>query len=87
MNILRITDFDGIFLRDDLDFDPETEIGLDVAPAQGLYLPKWDGTKWIEAGVAPEPAPPEPTLEERVAEVESDVDVIVTTLATIEGVI
>lgn len=38
----------GIFLRDDFTFDEETEIGLDVTPAQGFYLPKWDGEKWIE---------------------------------------
>ena len=31
------------FIRDDFTFDHETEIGLDVEPAQGLYKPKWSG--------------------------------------------
>lgn len=40
----------GVFLRDDFSFDEETEIGLDVNPAQGLYQPKWDfeNEKWVE---------------------------------------
>ena len=59
--ILRITDLNGIFLRDDFTFDEETEIGLDTEPAQGLYTPKWDGEKWIEAGQIPEPVPQVPT--------------------------
>ena len=69
--ILRITDKNGLFLRDDFDFDAETEIGLDVAPAQGLYAPRWNGKEWIEGGVAPEPKPQEPTIEERLQATES----------------
>lgn len=38
----------GVFLRDDFTFDENTEIGLQVEPAQGFYLPKWDGVKWVE---------------------------------------
>ena len=38
----------GMFLRDDFTFNEEMEIGLDVTPAQGFYLPKWDGEQWIE---------------------------------------
>ena len=38
----------GVFLRDDFTFDENTEIGLQVEPAQGFYLPKWDGMKWVE---------------------------------------
>ena len=60
--MLRIIDKETqLFLRDDFTFDVETEIGLDVAPAQSLYAPKWDGEKWIEAGQAPEQVPQEPT--------------------------
>ena len=60
--ILRIIDKQThLFIRDDFTFDEETEIGLDVEPAQGLYAPKWDGDKWVEAGEAPEPTPQEPT--------------------------
>lgn len=39
----------GVFLRDDFSFDENTEIGLNVEPAQGFYLPKWDGSKWVES--------------------------------------
>ena len=60
--ILRIIDKQTqLFLQDDFTFDEETEIGLNVEPAQGLYVPKWDGEKWIETGQAPEPTPQEPT--------------------------
>ena len=47
--ILRVIDKQtNLFLRDDFSFDEETEIGLNVTPAQGLYHPKWDGEKWVE---------------------------------------
>jgi len=48
MKILRITDKQGNFLRDDFSYDEATEIGLDVEPAQGFYKPKWDGEMWVE---------------------------------------
>ena len=48
MKILRIINKQGYFIRDDFTFDEETEIGLDVEASQGLYLPKWDGEKWVE---------------------------------------
>ena len=35
-------------------FDPQY---VEEAPPQGLYLPKWTGTEWVEGGVAPEPVP------------------------------
>lgn len=61
-----------LFLRDDFTFDEETEIGLEVIPAQGLHQPKWDGTEWVE-GLSEEeideltkPQPQEPTIEERL---------------------
>ena len=69
--MLRIIDKQTqLFIRDDFTFDEETEIGLDVTPAQGLYQPKWCGTQWIETGQAPEPTPQEPTIEERLEQTE-----------------
>ena len=60
--MLRIIDKETqLFIRDDFTYDEATEIGLDVAPAQSLYAPKWDGKKWIETGQAPEQVPQEPT--------------------------
>ena len=32
-----------LFIRDDLDYDTETEVALSVTPVQGLYKPKWSG--------------------------------------------
>ena len=75
--ILRIIDKQTkLFIRDDFDFDEETEIGLDVTPAQGLYIPKWDGDKCVEGATQEEideltkPRPHEPTIEERLEQTE-----------------
>ena len=59
-----------LFIRDDFDFDEETEIGLDVEQAQGFYLPRWNGTEWVEGGVAPEPVEPEPQAPSEAERIE-----------------
>lgn len=42
--MLRIIDKQSnLFIRDDFTYDPETEIGLNTEPAQGLLKPKWSG--------------------------------------------
>ena len=73
----------GMFLRDDFTFDKETEIGLEVIPAQGFYLPKWDGEKWIEGLKETEilaiknksvEVATESTLEQQVAELQNQLD-------------
>ena len=64
----------NLFIRDDFDYNPETEIGLDVNPAQGFYWPKWNGTEWVEGGVAPEPTPAVPTEVERIDAMEEALD-------------
>ena len=82
-----------MFLRDDFTFNEETEIGLDVNPAQGFYHPKWDGEKWIEGlteaeimAIKNQPIQPqEPTLEERVAELQQ-VIVELTTVLNDKGI-
>jgi hypothetical protein len=59
MKLLRITDKDGLFLRDDFTFNEETEIALDVEASQGLYQPKWDfeTQTWVEGATEiPTPA-------------------------------
>ena len=33
---------------------------VEEAPQHGFYLPRWNGTEWIEGGQAPQPAEPEP---------------------------
>ena len=72
--ILRVIDKQThLLLRDDFTFDEETEIGLKVEPAQGLYAPKWDGEKWIETGQAPEPTSQELTEKERLDNLENTI--------------
>ena len=49
---------------EDGELDPQY---IEDAPTQGFYWPKWNGTEWVEGGVAPEPTEPEPqapTMEE-----------------------
>ena len=74
-----------LFIRDDFDFDEETEIGLDVEPAQGFYLPCWNGAEWVEGGQAPEPIEPElqvPTVEQMaIALVQTQMELEATTEA------
>ena len=63
----------NLFIRDDFTFDEETELALDVTPAQGLFRPRWDGTGWVEdmtpaeiQAIKDAAIPAGPTLEERV---------------------
>ena len=77
--MLRIIDKQtNFFIRDDLTHDTETELALDVDPAQGFYKPKWSGEvgKWVEGATQEEldeltkTQPQEPTVEERLAQTE-----------------
>ena len=69
--ILRIIDKQTkVFIRDDFTFDRETEIGLEVEPSQGLYVPKWNGESWEEGATQEyidslKPEPQELPLEEK----------------------
>lgn len=63
-----------LFIRDDFEFNPVTEIGLEVAPSQGLYISKWNGEAW-EEGATQEyidslKTQAEPSLEERIQALE-----------------
>ena len=76
--IKRITDLQGFFIRDDFTYDEETEIALNVIPAQGLYKPKWNGEQWIEGMSVEEiqaipQTPTELSIEDRLNTVETDV--------------
>ena len=76
--ILRIIDKQtNLFIRDDFNFNPETEIGLEVEPSQGLYIPKWNGEAWEEGAtqeyidsLKAQAEPQEPSLEERIQALE-----------------
>ena len=66
----------GLFIRDDFAYDEETEIALEVEPAQGFYRPRWNGTEWIEGltqeeiGALKANTVAEPTIEERLQALE-----------------
>ena len=64
----------GLFLRDDFTYDPETESAYEGDIPSGFYLPRFDGTEWVEGMTAEQiqaikdsAVPAEPTLEEKVA--------------------
>ncbi len=95
--ILRIIDKQTkLFIRDDFSHDEETELALDVTPAQGLFRPRWDGTQWVEDMSAEEiielqlaAEPTEPTMETLIEEIVKKVVIhdgkIVTLEDTIDG--
>ena len=63
-NFLEDVLFDSHPTLEDGELDPQY---IEDAPAQGFYWPKWNGTEWVEGGVAPEQTEPEPqvpTMEE-----------------------
>ena len=56
-----------------LDSEGNTQLDnqyVEEAPAQGFYLPRWNGTEWVEGGVAPKPVVPEPSNSERISSLE-----------------
>lgn len=76
MRLLRIINKESkLFIRDDFDFEEETEIGLEVEPAQGFYIPRWNGEAWEEGATQEyidslKPQPQEPTESERLEALE-----------------
>lgn len=56
-----------LFLYDGFTFNPETEIGLDTKPAEGLLKPLWNGEGWEEGATAEEIAAFQAVIAEREA--------------------
>ena len=73
---VRVIDSKGFFVEDAL-VDELTELTIETPCPGGFYLPKWNGTQWVEGKTADEisaikaGAKSEPTLEERVASTEA----------------
>ena len=89
----RIINKDGYFIRDDFTFNEETEIGLEVEPSQGLYKPKWNFEleQWEESASQEyidslKTVMEEKPLDERVAEIEEEQEIIVAVLSDMMGV-
>ena len=93
MKLYRITNQQGYFIRDDFTWN-EDEIGLDVQPSQGLYIPKWNFEleHWFEGATQEyidslkQPIIDEVPLDVRVAKVEQEQEAIIDVLAEILGV-
>ena len=46
---------------------------VEEAPKQGFYLPRWNGTEWVEGGEPlpmPDTTPNDPTVDERLDSLE-----------------
>ena len=55
---------------------------VEEAPPQGLYLPRWTGTEWVEGGTAPEPTTPQLSTDEKLTQMAEQ---LVITQANIEA--
>lgn len=75
---VRVIDENGLFVRDDF-VDELTAFTVEAPCPGGFYLPKWDGTRWMEGMTADEiaaikaaaTAEQQPTTEDRVSVLET----------------
>ena len=76
MYFVRIIDNNGFFIEDAF-VDELTEFTIETPCPAGFYLPKWDGTQWVEGKTADEIAAilasvvTEKSTDERIAELET----------------
>ena len=89
---MRILDLDGLFLRDDVAYNAETEVAIETESPQGLFRPRWDGTGWVEGMTAEQiqalkdsAIPAEPTLEEKVAAHDTKIATLEQTIDVLYG--
>ena len=73
----RIIDSNGFFVCDDF-VDELTEFTIETPCPDGFYLPKWNGTQWVEGKTADEIAAMKnvvetPTLDKQVADLSAAV--------------
>ncbi len=75
MEYVRIIDENGLFVEDAF-VEELTEFTIETPCPPGFYLPKWDGTQWVEGKTAEEIAAIKAsaemvqTPEERIAQLE-----------------
>ena len=77
MNYVRTIDSNGFFVEDAF-VDELTEFTIETPCPDGFYLPKWDGTQWVEGKTAEEIAAIKnvvetPTLDKQVADLSAAV--------------
>ena len=76
--LVDVTDEEGIITQVEeiqplFDAEGNPQYVEDDVP-QGFYWPKWNGTEWVEGGVAPEPTPYIPTEADRIKAMEEAMD-------------
>lgn len=84
MFYIKINPETGIYIEDAIFENPPSKVKvtidneivmkdeyISVPCPYGFYLPKWDGEKWAEGGIAPKPIPQIPTDSERLDAIES----------------
>ena len=73
---VRIIDSNGFFVEDAF-VDELTEFAVETPCPDGFYLPKWNGTQWVEGKTAEEIAAivasvvVEKTADQRISELET----------------
>ncbi len=86
MKYVRIIDKNGLFVTDEF-VEELTEFTIETPCPQGFILPKWNGTEWVEGGVkSTEIIVPQPTIEEKVEQMQATLSTVIDTLAEIVGV-
>ena len=66
-NFIEDCQFENLPVLENGQPDPQY---VEEALQQGLYLPRWTGTEWVEDGTVPEPVVPEPSDSERIDSLE-----------------
>lgn len=74
--LVDVTNEEGIITQVEeiqplLDAEGNTQLDpqyVEEAPPQGLYLPRWTGTEWVEGGFAPEPTIPQLSTDEKLTQ-------------------
>lgn len=77
--LVDVTDEEGIITQVEeiqplLDAEGNAQLDpryVEEGPPQGLYLPRWTGTEWVEGGQAPVPVPQAPSEAERIEMLEN----------------
>ena len=87
----KIDTITGNFLEDvlfeshpTLEDDELDQQYVEEAPAQGFYLPKWNGTEWVEGGQAPEPTVPKLSTDEKLTQMAEQLIITQTELEVVQ---
>ena len=80
-NFIEDIRFENLPVLEDGQPDPQY---VEEAPPQGLYLPRWTGTKWVEGGAAPEPTTPQLSTDEKLTQMAEQLVITQTELEVVQ---